>query len=82
MHLPILQNDLIKLIPLQETDFEILYDVASDPAIWEQHPNKNRYERDVFKTFLKEQLNLKVLILCMILQMGKQLVPPDFMIMM
>ncbi|MBK6731864.1 MAG: GNAT family N-acetyltransferase [Bacteroidetes bacterium] len=53
MHLPILQNDLIKLIPLQETDFEILYDVASDPAIWEQHPNKNRYERDVFKTFFE-----------------------------
>lgn len=53
MQLPILQNDLIKLIPLQETDFEILYSVASDPAIWEQHPNKNRYEQNVFKTFFE-----------------------------
>ena len=48
---PILENDLVKLIPLQEADFEELYLVASDPLVWEQHPNKDRYKRDVFQNF-------------------------------
>lgn len=46
-----LQNHLIKLQPLQESDFERLYKVAADPAIWEQHPQKDRYKREVFQTF-------------------------------
>lgn len=48
---PILENETIKLFPLQEEDFERLYTVASDPLVWEQHPNKNRYERAVFQNF-------------------------------
>ena len=44
-----LHNDTIMLVPLKETDFEELYSVASDPLIWEQHPNKLRYQRDVFQ---------------------------------
>lgn len=50
---PILQNDLILMQPLQQNDFERLYAVASDPLVWEQHPNKNRYQRDVFQTFFE-----------------------------
>ena len=50
---PSLENDLIKIIPLKPTDFETLYSIASDPLIWEQHPNKDRYKRDVFETFFK-----------------------------
>jgi RimJ/RimL family protein N-acetyltransferase len=46
-----LQNKLVKLIPLKKEDFENLYKVASDPLIWEQHPNKNRYQRDVFEIY-------------------------------
>jgi RimJ/RimL family protein N-acetyltransferase len=46
-----LENELIKLRPLQEADFEELYLVASDPLIWEQHPNKMRYQRDVFQIY-------------------------------
>lgn len=48
---PILENELIRMEPLQEKDFERLYAVASDPLVWEQHPNKNRYKREVFETF-------------------------------
>lgn len=48
---PILQDDLVLLQPLKESDFEVLYKVASDPLIWEQHPNKNRYQRVVFQNF-------------------------------
>lgn len=47
----ILENDLAILYPLQESDFEALYAVASDPRIWEQHPNKDRWKRDVFRNF-------------------------------
>lgn len=48
-----LENELIKLIPLQEIDFEELYAVASDPLVWEQHPNKLRYQRDVFQNYFE-----------------------------
>ena len=41
----------ITLQSLQASDFEALYAVASDPKIWEQHPNRDRYKRDVFLNF-------------------------------
>ena len=50
---PVLQNEMVKLIPLQENDFETLYAVAGDPLIWEQHPNKNRWQREVFQNFFE-----------------------------
>lgn len=50
---PILENELVKLIPLKEEDFELLYQVASDPLIWEQHPDKLRYKREVFEKFFE-----------------------------
>jgi RimJ/RimL family protein N-acetyltransferase len=48
-----LHNDLLRLIPLKETDFEELYAVASDPLVWEQHPNKLRYQHDVFQNYFE-----------------------------
>ncbi len=48
---PQLENRDILLLPLQESDFETLYDVASDPEIWAQHPNKDRWKKGVFQTF-------------------------------
>jgi len=50
---PTLENDFVKLIPLDDNDFEQLFAVASDPKIWEQHPNKDRYKREVFENFFK-----------------------------
>lgn len=52
---PELESEKYQLIPLQQGDFDALYKVASDPKVWEQHPNKNRYEKGVLKTFLTEQ---------------------------
>ena len=54
-----LENELIKLIPLQESDLETLYKVASDPKIWENHPSKNRYKREEFQYFLDSALASK-----------------------
>ena len=48
---PSLENENIKLVPLQESDFERLYKVASDPEVWSMHPNKERYKREVFQNF-------------------------------
>ncbi|MEW5675053.1 GNAT family N-acetyltransferase [Flavobacterium enshiense] len=49
----IIENDILKLLPLEENDFETLFKVASDPLIWEQHPNKDRYKSAVFQTFFE-----------------------------
>ena len=48
-----LKNNLIELVPLAITHFEMLFEVASDPLIWEQHPNPNRFKKEVFKTFFE-----------------------------
>lgn len=50
---PILENDLLSVVPLKADDFEKLYEVANDELLWEQHPNKNRYQRPVFENFFK-----------------------------
>jgi N-acetyltransferase len=56
---PTLENDNILLLPLQEDDFEALYAVACDPKIWEQHPNKNRWQREVFQNYFKGAIESK-----------------------
>jgi RimJ/RimL family protein N-acetyltransferase len=48
---PVLEDDAVLLSPLQPHDFDTLYAAASDPAIWLQHPNKNRWQRGVFATY-------------------------------
>lgn len=50
---PTLENEIAILCPLQEKDFEDLYAAASNPKIWEQHPNKDRWKREIFKTFFE-----------------------------
>ncbi len=55
----ILENDSVKLVRLQETDFEGLYKVASDPLLWEQHPIKDRYKIEVFKSFFETAISSK-----------------------
>jgi RimJ/RimL family protein N-acetyltransferase len=54
-----LQNNLVKLVPLTETDFDRLYTVASDPEIWEQHPEPERYLKSVFRLFFKSAVESK-----------------------
>ncbi|RZJ48033.1 MAG: N-acetyltransferase [Chryseobacterium sp.] len=56
---PILENEKYQLIPLQQGDFELLYEVASDPKVWKQHPNKDRYKREVFENFFKGAIESK-----------------------
>lgn len=53
---PTLENENIRLLPLQQEDFESLYQTASDEKIWEQHPNKDRWKREVFQSFFEGAL--------------------------
>ena len=53
---PILKSEILELRPLQVEDFEELYTVASDPLIWEQHPNSDRYKPDVFRKFFDDAM--------------------------
>jgi RimJ/RimL family protein N-acetyltransferase len=48
-----LVSELVELVPLKQADFEELYAVASDPLIWEQHPNPDRYKKEVFEVYFK-----------------------------
>jgi len=50
---PTLQTAEVQLVSLQPADFEAVYAVASDPLVWEQHPNKDRYKREVFVVFFE-----------------------------
>ena len=56
---PTLENKKVILYPLREKDFHVLYTVASDPKIWEQHPNKDRYKKEVFRTFFDGAMQSK-----------------------
>ena len=54
---PTLRGQFVTLRPLRANDFEALYAVASDPLIWEQHPNNDRWRRDVFEAFFQKALD-------------------------
>ena len=52
MHLqPTLANEFVQIVPLQESDFEALFTVASDELLWEQHPEKERFKESFFQEF-------------------------------
>jgi RimJ/RimL family protein N-acetyltransferase len=58
LKLPQMQSDHLLLRPLSEEDSEAIYLAASDPLIWEQHPDPQRYQREIFeKNFLRGALD-------------------------
>ena len=53
---PVLVGELLALRPLRREDFGELYAVASDPLIWEQHPQHDRWQRPIFERFFEEAM--------------------------
>lgn len=53
---PSLLGELLELRPLRANDFEALFRVAADPLIWEQHPERDRYQEPTFRAFFEEAL--------------------------
>ncbi len=53
---PVLESERVRLRPLTVQDWPALFDIASDPAIWEQHPVHDRWREEVFRGFFEEAL--------------------------
>ncbi|MBI3440461.1 MAG: GNAT family N-acetyltransferase [Proteobacteria bacterium] len=56
---PVLEGEMTELLPLKESDRDKLFAVASDPLIWEQHPQRDRYQRHVFNNFFADSIKSK-----------------------
>ena len=56
---PTLSGKLVSIRPLTQSDYKDLFKAASDPLIWELHPQPDRYKPDVFKSFFDEALKSK-----------------------
>jgi RimJ/RimL family protein N-acetyltransferase len=54
---PTLQGETVLVRPLVQDDFELLFQAASDPLIWEQHSARDRYQRGPFEKFFKSALD-------------------------
>ncbi len=54
---PRLITPALHLRPLLPTDWDALYAVASDPAIWAQHPAHDRWQEPVFRGFFRQALD-------------------------
>ena len=50
---PTLRGDLLELRPLRPADFDELFAAASDPLIWEQHPESDRYTEEKFRRYFE-----------------------------
>jgi N-acetyltransferase len=48
---PTLTGVLIEVRPLRPEDFEALLRAASDPLIWELHPDRERYKEEPFRRY-------------------------------
>ena len=48
---PTFINEIVQIVPLKESDFDDLFTIASDKLLWEQHPEKERYKKEVFQEF-------------------------------
>lgn len=56
---PTLEGELLEIRPLTQEDYTELLKAASDPLIWEQHPQPDRYKPEVFKVFFAEAMASK-----------------------
>ena len=54
---PTLVGELLELRPLRPDDFDALYAVASDPKIWEQHPERERWREERFRMYFQGGLD-------------------------
>lgn len=53
---PVLEGERLLLRPLTVDDWDALSVAASDPLVWELHPNHNRWQEDQFGPFFADAL--------------------------
>lgn len=68
---PTLRGPRITLRPMTDDDFEPLYAVASDPLLWEQHPEPTRYQRPVFERYFQSGMESKGCLVGMLNETGE-----------
>ena len=68
---PTLRGSLLELRPLRAEDFDALFAVASDPLIWEQHPERDRYTEERFRVFFREAMDSGGALIALDAQDGK-----------
>ena len=54
---PHLVGELLELRPLHPPDWDELFRAASDPKIWELHPQNDRYKEEVFRDYFRGALD-------------------------
>jgi len=54
---PELRGRDLYLRPLTVSDFDALFAAASDPLIWELHPDRERYQRERFEVYFQSGLD-------------------------
>lgn len=60
---PVLEGERLLLRPLASDDWDALYAVASDPAVWALHPAHDRWQEPVIRAFFADALaNLGALV--------------------
>ena len=50
-------NNNILLVQAEESHFEEMYQVAKDPLLWDQHNERERWRKDIFKKFFNKGLD-------------------------
>ena len=53
---PTLESERVLLRPLDVEDYDALFAIANDPAVWEQHPIHDRWREEVFIDFFRDAL--------------------------
>jgi N-acetyltransferase len=54
---PTLKGGLVTLRPMRAEDFDALFAAASDPLIWEQHPEHDRHTEPKFRRYFQGGLD-------------------------
>lgn len=70
---PFLIGSSLRLRPLKEADFDSLFSAASDPLIWELHPDKRRYTRERFEVYFRSGIESKGALAIIDLKSGKMI---------
>ncbi|MCC6554474.1 MAG: GNAT family N-acetyltransferase [Polyangiaceae bacterium] len=68
---PTLRGSLLELRPLRPEDWHALHAVASDPLIWEQHPERDRHKEEVFREFFRVAIESRAALVAVDLQDGR-----------
>lgn len=56
---PTLKGPTLRIRPLAEDDFDALFAAASDPLIWEVHPDRERYTLERFRIYFQSAIESK-----------------------